>query len=189
MRKFIFISSGILFLLVAAGLVIIGSGDSDNMLIMLSGAAVPFLFSAYWNLYSVYFEGKTNSSGEYFTYKGTGTAGIGAFYNKVIVVPFFLILLGSIAFAIITAILASSRATEDISVAILCASVLYSLLLTIYFTFKIGREFKNVENVQKESSADELGFKIAFFFASIATLGVFPLVYFMIKLAMKKKQH
>lgn len=187
MRKFLFISSGVLFLLIAAGLILVGSGEKDNMLIILSAAAIPFFFTAYWNFYSVYYEGKIRSDEGVFTYRGGGSAGVGVFFNKVIAVPFFLVLFGSVAFAIASAFLASSRATEDFSIAVLCASVLYSLILTIYFTLKIGRETNNSESVQTEKTADELGFKVAFFFASVATLELFPLVYFFLKSVRKKK--
>lgn len=186
MRKFVFISSGILFLLIAAGLVIIGSGEKDNMPIILSAAAVPFLFTAYWNFYSVYYEGRINSSEGHFTYKGIGTVGVGAFYNKVIAVPFFLVLFGSVALAIAAAFVASNRSMEDISIAVLGISFLYSLTLSIYFTIKIGRGIKSGDTAKVESSADVTGFKIAFFFASVATLGLFLLVYFIVKTIRKK---
>lgn len=186
MRKFLFISSGILFLLIAAGLVIIGSGEKDNMLIMLSAAAVPFLFTAYWNFYSVYYERRINTSEGYFTYKGNGIAGAGAFYNKVIAVPFFIILFGSVALAITAAFLASNRTTEDIAIAALAISLLYSLTVSVCFTIKIGRGIKGGDTAKVENSSDETGFKLAFFFASVATLGLFPLVYFIIKSLRKK---
>ena len=186
MRKFVFISSGILFLLIAAGLVIIGSGEKDNMPIILSAAAVPFLFTAYWNFYSVYYEGRINSSEGHFTYKGIGTVGVGAFYNKVIAVPFFLVLFGSVALAIAAAFVASNRSTENVSFAVLALSFLNSLTLSIYFTIKIGRGIRSGDMAKVENTSDDAGFKIAFFFASVATLGLFPLVYFIIK-AIKKK--
>jgi hypothetical protein len=186
LRKFIFLSSGILFLAIAALLVLIGSWERDNMLIMLSAAAVPFLFTAYWNFYSVYYEGRINTASGHFSYKGIGTVGFGAFYNKVIAVPFFLVLFGSVALAITAAFLASNRSTEDVSFAVLALSFLYSLTLSIYFTIKIGRGIRSGDTAKVENTSDDAGFKIAFFFASVATLGLFPLVYFIIKAVRKK---
>ncbi len=153
---------------------------------MLSAAAVPFLFTAYWNFYSVYYEGRINSREGYFTYKGIGTVGVGAFYNKVIAVPFFLVLFGSVALAITSAFLVSNRSTEDIAIAIAGAGFLYSLIVTIYFTIKIGRGIKSGDTAKVENNSDDAGFKIAFFFASVATLGLFPLAYFIIKAVRKR---
>ena len=186
MRKFIFLSSGILFLAIAVFLVLIGSGEKDNMLIMLSAAAVPFLFTAYWNFYSVYYEGRINTSEGYFTYKGNGNAGVGAFFNKVIALPFFLVLFGSVALAIASAFLASNRSTEDIAIAAAGAGFLYSLIITIYFTVKIGKGIKGDESALLERSANDTGSRIAFFFASVATLGLFPLVFYVVKSIRKK---
>ena len=186
MRKFIFLSSGILFIAVAALLVLIGSGEKDNMLIMLSAAAVPFLFTAYWNFYSVYYEGRKNTAEGHFTYKGIGNAGVGAFYNKVLAVPFFLVLFGSVALAITTGFLASNRSTEDTAIAAAGASFLYSLIITIYFTIKIGKGIKGDESALMERSANDTGSRIAFFFASVATLGLFPLVFFVVRSIRKK---
>jgi len=186
LRKLILVSCGLLFTIIAAGLVLIGSGNEDNMLIIMSSAAVPFLFTTYWNFYSVYYERRTHLSDGHFTFKGASTAGIGVFYNKVIAVPFFLVLFGSISFAIVTAFLALERGTEDAAMAVAGAGFLYSLIITIHYTFKICRRLKDGNNHQTEKSADDSGFKIAFFFASIATLGIFPLIYFIIRSFRKK---
>lgn len=174
-------------MLVAAGLIIIGSGEKDNMFIMLSSAAVPFLFTSYWNFYSVFYEKSNNSDGNYFTFKGSGTAGIGVFYHKLIAVPFFLVLFGSVSLAIVTSFLAVNRNTEDISLISLGASVVYSLVISIYFSKKICNLNQKDNSMKSENISDDTGFKIAFFFASIATIGLFPLVYFIIKSARKNK--
>lgn len=173
-------------MIIAAGLIIIGSGDKDNIFIIVSAAAVPFLFTAYWNFYSVYFEKRMDSDGNFFTYKGIGSSGIGVFYHKIIAVPFFLVLFGSVSLAIFTSFLAVNHSTEDISLVTLGASVLYSLVITIYFSNKICNGNQKDNSLKAESKADDLGFKIAFFFASVATLGLFPLVYFIIKAIRKK---
>lgn len=173
-------------MIIAAGLIIIGSGDKDNIFIILSAAAVPFLFTAYWNFYSVYYEKSMDSGGNFFTYKGFGTSGIGVFYHKIIAVPFFLVLFGSVSLAIVTSFLAVNHNTEDISLVTLGASVLYSLVITIYFSNKICNGNQKDNSLNSENKADDFGFKIAFFFASIATLGLFPLVYFIIKAIRKK---
>ena len=186
MRNFIFISSGVLFLLIAGVLIFIGSGENDSMLVMLSAAAVPFIFIAFWNIYSVYYERRVNSTDGFYTYKGAGNAGIGVFYNKVISIPLFLILFGSAALAIAASFLASNRSTFDFAVVVLALSILYSLAVTLYFIITIGKSFKSENTAQTESPADDFGFKVAFFFASVATLGLFPLVYFLLKSKRRK---
>lgn len=186
MRKVIFITSGLLFILIAAALIITGSGESDSFFITLSAAAVPFLFTSYWSFYSVYYENRINYSNEYFTATAAGKASIGVFYHKNITIPFFLVLFGSAVFAIITAFLASGS-SEDIAALLLALSILYSLFVTVFFTVKIGKGL-NVSSAESvENSSDELGFKIAFFFASVATLGLFPIIY-IIKKSVRKKE-
>lgn len=187
MRKFILLSSGLLFIIVAAGLVLIGSGEGNSMFIIMSSAAVPFLFTGYWNVFSVYFESKANLSGEYFTFKENGKAGIGVFYNKVIAVPFFLVLFGSACLAIITSFFALSPSTEDAAVTSAGAGSLYSLIITIYYTKKICRGAKDPNTHQAENPAGDNGLKIALFFAGIATLGLLPLVYYVYKSIKGKK--
>ncbi len=185
MRKFLFISSGILFFCIGAALIIIGAGDNDSMFISLSGASIPFLFTAFWNIYSVYYEKKTGSDNAYFIYDSPTSIGIGAFYNKAIAIPFFLVLFGSVALAITTALLAANRSTEDIAIVTLSLSFLYSLIVAVYFTRRFRREIKGVYEDANKNTNEVLGFKIAFFFASVATVGVFPLVYYIVK-ALKK---
>lgn len=187
MRKFIFISSGILFLIIAAGLIIVGSGESDSMLIILSSASIPFIFVAYWNFYSVFFEKKFNNSNEYFTAKAPGYAAVGAFYSKAIALPLFLVLFGSAAFAIIIAFLAANRSLEDLSIGVLVLSFLYSTALTVVFTKRIGKSLRFPEEVAVQKEND-FGVKLAFFFASVATLGLFPLVYFLYKYLSRKNK-
>jgi hypothetical protein len=156
------------------------------MFIVLSAAAVPFLFTAYWNFYSVIYEKSMNRDESYFMYKGLGVAGITVFYHKLISVPFFLVLFGSVSLAIVTSFLAVNRNTEDISLVTLGASVLYSLVITIYFSKKIWSGDKIDKSLIAENNVDDTGFKIAFFFASVATLGLFPLIYFIVKSIRKK---
>ncbi|HWA05592.1 MAG TPA: hypothetical protein VG961_03515 [Ignavibacteria bacterium] len=187
MRKLIFISSGILFLLTASGLVFIGAGEKDSMFITLSAAAVPFLFTAYWSFFSVYFEKHFSPSAEYFTYSAAGSAGIGAFYHKVIALPLFLVLFGSAALCIACAFLAFDRSSEDFSIIMLAISVLYSLSITLYYSAKIVKNFRKEEYTVTVNSKDGQGIKIAFFFASVATLGLFPLIYFLYKTIKKQK--
>jgi hypothetical protein len=186
LRKLILVSSGLLFMIAAGGLVLIGSGEGDNMFVIMSSAAVPFLFTAYWNFFSVYYENRTNSSEGYFTYKSVSNTGIGVLYNKAIVVPFFLVLFGAAAIAVLTSFLVLNSSTEDAAIAAAGAGFLYSLVITIYFTIKICRGLKDENTLRTEKSADNTGFKIAFFFASFATLGLFPLIYFSVKYLKKK---
>jgi len=183
-RKLIFISSGILFIYIAAALVIIGSGEKDNIFIIISGMAIPFLFVGFWNIYNVFYEKKINYGDEYYTFKsGISSFGAGAFYNKKIIVPVFIIMFGTVSLAIVNAFLASSRSTEDIAIGVLGFSFLYALVLTIYFLKKINSELKTPinENSHTNNSVDDIGFKAAFFFATIATGGLFALGWWLYK--------
>ncbi len=187
-RKIILISSAALFLLIGAGLIIIGSGEKDSMMISLFSASIPFIFISYWNFFTYRFEKIIGSDGQYFTYGNSMQGGIGVTYNKTTVVPFFLILFISVSLAIITFFLAANRSTDDIAIGTLILSFVSSLIITIYFTVRIGKAMrtgKQSENAESIVDArnvnDDIGFKIAFFFASVATLGLFPLVYFIVK--------
>lgn len=184
MRKLIFISSGILFVCVAAVLVIIGAGEKDNIMIIMSGMAIPFLFVGFWNIYSVFYEKRfvsAETSDDYFTYRaGLTTYGVGAFYNKKIIVPVFIILFGTVVCAIGNSFLVSSRSTEDIGIAVLIFSFLYALVLTIYFLKQLNKEIKESDG-QTQSNIDDIGFKVAFFFATVATLGLFALGWWIYK--------
>ena len=173
-------------MLVAAGLIIIGSGEKDSMMIGLFAMSIPFMFVSYWNFYSYRFEKITGSDGEYFTYGNFTSTGVGISYNKTTVVPFFLVLFISVALGIATFLLAANRSTEDIAMGTLALSFALSLIITIYFTRRIHKALLNSKiNPVAENNPgavnDDIGFKIGFFFASVATLGLFPLVYFLVK--------
>lgn len=186
MRKLIYLSSAVLFLLVAAGLIIIGSGEKDSMMIGLFAMSIPFMFVSYWNFFTYRFEKITGSDGEYFTYGNIVSAGAGIRYNKTTVVPFFMVLFISVGLGITTFLLSANRSTEDIAIGTLALSFVLSLIITIYFTARINKALSRSkiepESVNDPNTVnDDIGFKIAFFFASVATLGLFPLVYFLVK--------
>ncbi|MBZ0201714.1 MAG: hypothetical protein K8I03_01720 [Ignavibacteria bacterium] len=144
MRNFIFISSGILFILIAAGLVITGSGEKGQFLIIIYAMAIPFLYTGVWNLLQVYYESRSDSSNsEYFTYSSRGQYGIGAFYSKLVVVPVFTIMFGTVSLAIGAALLASNRSTEDISIALAAFSFVFALTITVIFIRRINKKIKN----------------------------------------------
>ena len=185
MRKIILTVSAFLFLFIAAALVIIGSGERDSTFIILCSAAVPFLFTSYWNFYSVFYEKRINYGNEYFISNTENSASVGVFYHKTISLPIFLILFGSVSLAIAAGLTAAAGNNEDIAAGLLALSFLYSFSITLFFSIKIKNRIKSDETSPQVSDG-ETGFKIAFFFASIATLGLFPLVYFIIRL-MKKK--
>jgi len=90
---------------------------------------------------------------------------------------------GTVSLAIVNAFLASSRSTEDIAIGVLGFSFLYALVLTIYFLKKINSELKTPinENSHTNNSVDDIGFKAAFFFATIATGGLFALGWWLYK--------
>lgn len=188
MRKFLFISAGIIFLAVSAGLIIIGTGENDSFMLTLFAMAVPFLFIAYWNFYTVYYENVVRSDNSYFTYRKQSEAGIGAFYSKHTVIPVFLCLFISASIAIITAFVSAGK-NEEIALVLLAVSFSACLVITLVYTAKLKRNLSQ-DNGQvvgeNTKSSDEAGFKIAFFFASVATLGLFPLGYFIYRAVTKK---
>ena len=130
--------------MIAAGLVIIGSGEKDQFLIIISAMAIPFLFTGVWNLLQVYFESRSaGSNSEFFTYSSIGQYGIGAFYSKLVVVPVFTIMFGTVSLAIGAALLASNRSSEDISIALAAFSFVFALTITVIFIRRINRRLKN----------------------------------------------
>ncbi len=194
----ILLSSAVLFLLIGITLVIIASAEKDSMLTGLLSASVPFIFISYWNFYTYRFEKITGSDGNYFTYGNYLSGGVGISYNKTTVVPFFLVMFISTSLAIVTFFLAVNRSTEDYAVGTLGLSFLLSTFITVYFSVRIKNTLQRVlaqnnlvaQTANLNSNDDEIGkmndeiaVKIAFIFATIATLGLFPLVYYIIKKA------
>ncbi|HJY65023.1 MAG TPA: hypothetical protein VJ455_12775 [Ignavibacteria bacterium] len=156
------------------------------MMINLFGMSIPFLFTGFWNVYNVFYEKKVNYSTEYFSWRKSTSLGIGAFYNPKIIVPVFIIMFGTTALAIAIAFLSSSKSTEDISIAVLPVSFAYGLVLTIYFLVKINRETKalisgDLTTHNPGNTTEDIGVKIAFFFASVATLGLFAIGWWIYK--------
>lgn len=139
MRKFLFISSGILFIAISIALIIIAVSEGDEFLIIMSSVAVPFLFIGYWNLYSIIYEGRKNYPNEYFTIKSAANASAGVFYHKDISMPIFLILFMTAGLAIVSAFLALNKATEDIAIGLPLLSFMVSLLITIKYQIKLSR--------------------------------------------------
>ena len=180
-RKIIFITSGILFILVSIGLIIAGADSNFKTGVVLSGMAIPFLFIGFWNLYSVVYERKFVARNEYYTFKGSGlfSWGAGAFYNKGVVLPVFIILFGCAAMGIATGFLVWSA--EEFAVVLMAVSFAYALTVTIIYLVRLNRTTDAKEEAIQENSDDEFGFKVAFFFASLATLGLFALGYLVYK--------
>jgi len=186
LRKFLFLSTGVLFLAAAAALIIIGTEEKDNIMLILFSMSVPLIFTAYWNLFTVYYEAKTLTANEYFTYRSVSGAGIGAFYNRQTVIPMFLSLFTSSVLAIINSLVSNTK-SEEIAVILLSLSFSACLVIAIVYTVKLNKSVNSEgDNENKSSNKDDAGFKIAFFFASIATLGLFPLGYYIYK-ALKKR--
>lgn len=180
-RKIIFITSGILFVLISAGLIVIGTETDYKFGIVLYGMAVPFLLVGFWNLFSVVYERKYAMSNDYYTFKRSGdlSFGVGAFYNKDIVVPVFLILFGCAALAIATGFLVNSA--DEVALALVGVSIVYGLTVTIIFLVKLNRKTAGPIESDEKKTDDEFAFRIAFFFASLATLGLFALGYYLYK--------
>ncbi len=137
-RNIIFFSSGVLFILIAGGLVAIGADQSDAFMMILIAMAIPFLFIGYWNIYNVFYEKKTGYSNEYFTSRSLTSASAGAFYNRKVIVPVFLIMFGTVAMAIGSAFLAMGK-NEEIAIALIAFSFVYALTLTIIFMVRLKK--------------------------------------------------
>jgi hypothetical protein len=178
-------------------LIIIAFGEKDSMLITLLSASIPFISTSYWNFYTYRFEKITGSDSNYFTYGNYLRGGVGISYNNTTVVPFFLVMFISTSLAIVTFFLAVNLSTEDYAVGTLGLSFLLSTVITVYFSLRIKNALQRVlaqnnsasqsESINNEDETrkinDEIAVKIAFIFASIATLGLFSLVYYIIKKA------
>ena len=128
-----------MFILIAAGLVIIGADQKDKIMLIMVAMAIPFLFIGIWNIYGMLYEKRTGYTNEYFTYKSTGTIGTGAFYSKKIILPVFLIMFGTNSCAIGSAFLAMNH-SEEIAIALVAFSFVYALTLTIIFMLRLSRE-------------------------------------------------
>jgi hypothetical protein len=137
-RNLIFFSSGVLFILIAGSLVAVGAGQNDTFMLITIAMAIPFLFIGYWNIYNVFYERRTGYSNEYFTSRTIASASVGAFYNKKIIVPVFLIMFGTAAFAIGSAFLAMNK-NEEIAIALVAFSFTYALTLTIVFMLRLKK--------------------------------------------------
>jgi hypothetical protein len=164
--------------LVSASLVFVAIEQKESMVIIMLSVTVPFLFTGFWNIYSVFYEKKISAPNEYFVYKSINSIGVGAFYHKAIVIPVFLIIFGSSALAIISAFLV--KGNEEIAIVLTSVSFVYALTVTVYFLTRLNRVAdENSENLQ--TRVDNTGFKIALFFAGLATIGLVPLGYYLFR--------
>lgn len=138
MRKFLFVSSGILFLLISAFLIIIGAFESDEFLIITASMAVPFLFISYWNIFSVFYEKKITYPDEHFTSKTLNSRSIGVFYHRNISPPVFFILFISTGLAIASAFLAIDKSMQEIAALMPVLSFFICLFLTVRYSRKLN---------------------------------------------------
>ena len=138
MRKFLFVSSGILFFLLSAFLIIIGSFESDDFLVITAAMAVPFLFISYWNIFSVYYEKKIIYQDEHFTSKTMNSRSIGVFYHRNISPPVFFILFVSSGLAIVSAFLAIEKSMQEIGALMPVLSFFICLFLTVRYSRKLN---------------------------------------------------
>ena len=70
---------------------------------------------------------------------------------------------------------------EEFAVVLMAVSFAYALTVTIIYLIRLNRTTDAKEEAIQENSDDEFGFKVAFFFASLATLGLFALGYLVYK--------
>jgi hypothetical protein len=137
-RNIIFFSSGVLFILISAGLVTIGADQSDAFMMITIAMAIPFLFIGFWNIYNVFYEKRTGYANEYFTSGSLTSASAGAFYNRKVIVPVFLIMFGTAVMAIGSAFLAMDK-NEEIAIVLVAFSFAYALTVTIIFMVRLNK--------------------------------------------------
>lgn len=181
-RKLMFISIGVLFIAIATALSILSIYEKEVMAINLLSISIPLLFTGLWNVIAGFGEkeGSDTNGDEVYESKSLTSSRITAYYNPRYAAPVVTIMFCSIALAIVTAFLSASKDTVDFSYAGLGVNFVVSLTLTIYFLRKLKIN-KQLSAGEAREAENETGFKIAFFFASLATLGLFAIGYYIYK--------
>jgi hypothetical protein len=175
-RSTVIISAGILFILAAIAMIIIGIALKEEIVAMLSAAGV-FLFTGIILLFSGIDALKFGRKEKAQIEKEFGRLAIQAEFNKRYMAAVFLILFGTLVLAITASILSLSG-FEEAGFVVLGICALYGLVLNLYFIVKLN----NKEQRKKiERQMDDLGYKIAFFFATLTTGGLFALGYLIYK--------
>ncbi len=169
---------GILFIIVSIAVVLVSIFTG---VAAISPVACPFLFTGIIILYSGIDEARYGKAPIVEPQKEFGKITYEAQVGKRYVLPFFLILFGTVVLAIAGAIL--FIAMPAIGIVLLSVNVLYGLILNIYFINKLR---KKEQRQEVDKQMDELAFKVAFFFASLATGGLFALGYLIYKKIKKK---
>jgi len=172
-RTSLIIFVGIVFII--ASLVVIAAGIALGQVAIIS-MANPFLFTGIIILYSGIDERKIKNTEIVEPQKESGKIIYETHIGKRYTLPFFLILFGTIVMAIVGAVL--FFILPLVSILLLGINFLYGLILNIYFIKKLGNKEKKQEVDQQ---MDELAFKVAFFFASLATGGLFAIGYLIYK--------
>lgn len=181
-RGIIFYLTGILFLIISLVLIVLCIEEDEETMLVMASMSVPFLFTGIMIIRAGFEERKYIQDDEgILLSKGLSGISFQVNFRKKFALPIFLILLGTVSLAIVTAFISFSG-EEDIAYAVLSVNFLYGLIITIYFLtkfLKVKRSNNAEANVENEES--DLGKYVAIFFASLATGGLFLVIYLLVK--------
>jgi len=175
-RSTLMILGGTIFILAGIAVVIIAILIDEEIIPMLSVASA-VIFTGIIILFSGIDEKRIGKEEIVKPQKAFGKIIVEASFGKRYALPIFLILFGTVVLAIVSGILYLSGNEEAGSVFFGISSV-YGLVLNIYFIYRLSRT-KDKEKTDKQM--DELAWKVAFFFATLATGGLFAIGYLIYK--------
>jgi hypothetical protein len=181
-KSIIFYLTGTLFLIISLVLIFLCLEVDEGTMLVMASMSVPFLFTGIMTIRAGFEERKYNQSDEgILLSKGLSGLSFQVNFRKKFALPIFLILFGTVSLAIVTAFL-SFNGEEDIAYAVLCVNFLYGLIITLYFLRKFLK-IKRLENgeINIENEESNFGKHVAIFFASLATGGLFLVVYLLVK--------
>lgn len=174
MRRFIlFIMVAVFFISIAFTITILSIYDIKNTSLYLQ-PVLPLTFISYWLIFIAFDERRRNAEDEIYIYHNFRSIRGFAFIGKRHVVPFFLLLFGTVSLAITGAFLGANKGTSELAWVMLCISFLYGTIVIIYFQVKLA---SSPEAEEQEKQINNLGMNIGVFFASVATLGLFYLLW------------
>ncbi len=176
-RSTLMIITGIIFILAGIAVIIIAAIIGDELVPLLSVASA-VLFTGVMVLFSGIDEKRLGKEEEKVKVQADlGKLVIAAPFGKRYALPIFIILFGTVVLAIAAGILYLAG-NEEAGYVLFGINGFYGLVLNIYFIIKLSRH----KNKQKtDQQMDELAFKVVFFFATLATGGLFAIGYLLYK--------
>lgn len=181
-RSTLMILGGAIFVLAGIAVIIIAVLIDEEIIPLLSAASA-VLFTGIIILFSGIDEKRLGKEEKVKPKVEFGKIIIEASFGKRYALPIFLILFGTVVLAIISGILYLSG-SEEAGAVLFGVNGFYGLVLNIYFIIKLSRR-KDMKKTDEQM--DKLAWKVAFFFASLATGGLFALGYLVYKITKGKK--